>query len=327
MPNPLNNRLKKQAALFVSDLLSDKKMVEFENKINRNRSLSQYVEELRGMLEITSQLPVRQPSENFLKTQRNLLRGRIDILVKEPAIKRIIRSFEQIFVQITPLFRLPAMAIVTSLIIGILAGRFLFTTVKEVPTPIGIAYTTEEKIHDFLRRGQLAASQIEYVKNGSDKVVFRLKTEDEYVYSGGPDDALVKELLAYQLLNETNPGKRLKSIKFMMESGVDESLMMVYVAVLLADENPGVRLRAVEQLIQYPPNKIIRDASMKVLLEEENTAIRMGALRILANNPDERLVPVLQVVSRLDDNEFIREQASIILSRLDEVSRSEITGE
>ncbi|MCH8011472.1 MAG: HEAT repeat domain-containing protein [Candidatus Marinimicrobia bacterium] len=327
MPNPLNNRLKKQAVLYILKLLDSKKSLEFEKKMNQDQTLNQYVGELQVTMELTSQFPVRQPSENFLKTQRNLLRGRIDILVKEPVIKRIIRSFEQIFIQITPLFRLPAMAIVSSLIIGILAGRFLFTTVKVVPTPIRITNTTEERIHDFLRRGQLAAGQIEYVKNGPDKVVFHLKTEDEYVYSGGLDDALVKELLTYHLLNETNPGKRLKSIKFMMESGADESLMMVYVAVLLTDENPGVRLRAMEQLIQYPPNKIIRDASMKVLLEEENTAIRMGALRILANNPDERLVPVLQVVSRLDDNEFIREQAFIILSRLDEVSRSDISGE
>lgn len=174
----------------------------------------------------------------------------------------------------------------------------------------------EERIQSILAQGDLAATRIEPVTNGSDRITFRLKAEDDLTYTGGAEERLVRELLYYLLLNESNPGRRLQSIKLISRFDEDDEMKMVLVAAVLSDENPGVRLRAIRNLASYPVDKIIRDACVKLLLEDGNTAIRMEALNILIRDPDQRLVPILQAVTRLDENPYIRSQASTLLETL-----------
>ena len=244
------------------------------------------------------------------------------MLSAEPFYRPVIRKIKDIFWSISDLVLFsgrPVLAAVTYILIGLIVGRFLLLPTKtpDIPvTPVTPAMTVEERIQQIIDAGQLPETQIQPIRNGINKVAFRLKGKDELEYSGGLKDETVRELLSYLLLNEANPGKRYTSIKLMSDLTPDEEMKMVLVAALLSDENPGVRLKAIKNLANYPVDKTVRDACIKILLEEQNTAVRMEALKIIARDPDERLVPVLQVVSRLDANEFIREEAAAILDQL-----------
>ena len=52
---------------------------------------------------------------------------------------------------------------------------------------------------------------------------------------------------------------------------------------------------------------------MKVLLEDENEAVRLLAMDIMEMAPDVSMIPALQVVSVLDENDFIRDRAQELL--------------
>ncbi|MBT5721383.1 MAG: hypothetical protein HOI72_04225, partial [Candidatus Marinimicrobia bacterium] len=52
---------------------------------------------------------------------------------------------------------------------------------------------------------------------------------------------------------------------------------------------------------------------MKVLLEDENEAIRLSAMDIIEMVPNSSMIPALQVVSVLDENDFIRDRAQELL--------------
>ena len=52
---------------------------------------------------------------------------------------------------------------------------------------------------------------------------------------------------------------------------------------------------------------------MKVLLEDENEAVRLSAMDIMEMAPDVSMIPALQVVSVLDENDFIRDRAQELL--------------
>ncbi len=315
----LSKRLKERASLYVLGALSSRETESFEKDLEKSNALRRYVEELTATLEAVSHVPSKEPSESLLQRQRNLLRGRIDMMRAEPFYDSFVRKAKDILYSLYELFFFsgkPALAAVTYVLIGLFVGRFLLVSPTVTETPITPTLTVEERIQRLMDTDQLAETQIRPMGNGTKKVAFRLKAEDEFTYSGGVKDETVRDLLAYLLLNETNPGKRLRSVKLLSDLTPDEEMKMVLVSAVLHDENPGVRLRAIKNLNNYAIDKTIRDACTKILLEDQNTAVRMEALRILAKDPHERLVPVLQVVSHLDANEFIREEAAAMLDAL-----------
>ena len=319
MPSQISTHLKEQAALYVMGALSPEEKTEFDRKLKDSHPLRIYVEELADALEAVSRLPGKQPSESFLERQRNLLGGRIDMVIAEPFHAPFVRKLKRAIQTTAELFlfgRRPALAAVTYVLLGLVVGRFLLVPSAAPDIPTGPSMTAEQKIQKFMELGELVADRIDPVENGTNKVAFRLKAEDEFTYTGGLQDETVRELLAYLLLNEANPGKRLRSIKLMSEFAADDEMKLVLGKALLSDENPGVRLRAIKNLANFPMDETIRNTCVKTLLEEENTAVRMEALNILGRDPDERLIPVLQVVSRLDENEFIRDEASKVLDQI-----------
>lgn len=320
MHEKLSLRLKEQSALYVLDALSPEEKKTFENAMANSSELDEYVADLRRTVNATDLIAMREPSESFLKAQRLLLRGRIETMTGEPLSSRITVAVRDAAAAISDfvLFpRRPALAAVAYVAVGLLVGRFLMVlpSATSQSTP---SLTVEEKIRRTMEMGQLGMNQIQYVRNGADRMVFDLKAQDEFTYTAGLQDKLAKDLLTYIILNEPNPGRRLHSVKLASIFSEDDELKMALVATLLTDENPGIRLRAVEHLINYPADEMIWEASMKVLLEDGNTAVRMVALNILAQRPDKRLLPVLQIVSRLDENEFIRHESAAILAQIAE---------
>ncbi|MFQ6674301.1 MAG: HEAT repeat domain-containing protein [Fidelibacterota bacterium] len=320
MPEKLSARLKHLATLYVTEELTPGQAERFEERIEQSSLLRQYVEELKSALDLSQQLRSKEPPEIFLKHQRNLLKAKIDMLPGKSVEGTIGRTGRIILDRMDRLFSprvRPALVAASYVILGLILGRYLLVS-PDAPwgPPEQSQAWVEDRIQKILASGQLAATHIEPIRNGSDRVTFRLKSEDEFVYTGDIKERVVRELLYYLLLNESNPGKRLQSIKLISEYTADDEMKMVLVAALLSDKNPGVRLRAIKNLSLYPVDKTIRDTCIKTLLEDDNTALRMEALKILVRNPHESLLPVLQAVSRLDENEFIRAEAGRLLDRL-----------
>ena len=330
MREKISKHLKYLACLYVEGELSSREMKLFEKELEQSPELRSYVHELHSSLDIVSNLPLKKPTEAFLRGQRNLLRGRIEALKKEPIYATIFRKLEQVFHNIKIFFLVPGRPVllaVTYILIGLIVGRFLFVPFSTSKTTDIQAISIERRLQDIMKNRRLAAKSIEILKNGTDQVTFQLKAEDEFSYTGGVEDALVRDLLYYLLLNDDNPGRRLRSIKLMSEISADNESKMVLVSALLSDQNPGVRLHAIRKLAKYPKDKIVTEACVKVLLEDDNSAVRIEALKILSQYPDKEFLPVFQVVARLDKNEFIRNEAARLLEQMEGVSELQSIGD
>ncbi len=317
MPDKIPRQLKKQASLYVLKALSAEEQAEFEAQLNANASLNEYVQELKGALEAARLFTTVEPTEEYLAGQRNLLRGRIEQF--ERARKRKI-SLENIFSSLAAvkktLFqsRQPVWAVVTYVVIAFFAGKFL--SPPEPSSPDSLRTTPSIDIRKLISSGALSNAEINVTGNGHPAVNFALETNQSVNVSGGFQDETIRQLLFYLLLYDRNPGNRLKAVKLLENVKPIDEAKMVLTSSLLSDPNPGVRLRAVKLLEQYEPDNLLLEACQKVLLEDNNEAVRMGALAILAKQPTTKVIPTLQIVSLMDENDYIRDQATEILANL-----------
>ncbi len=319
MHEKIPKRLKRLSYLWVTDELSNSEKIKFERRLSKSPILKSYVKELQSSFGLIPHLEGKHPSDPFLKGQRNLLRGRILSLKAESPYSRFLTKIRNFLQRAEFLFfpKRPILAVVAYLLIGLIIGRYFLApqlsqepgTITEIPI--------EKRIHSILEQEQLVATNIELKRNGSNQIAFQLRAEDEFSYTGNPEDNLVKELLFYFLLNDNNPGRRLRSVKLMSEFTATDEVKMVMLAAILSDNNPGVRLRSIRSLSAFEIDKQISNVCIKILLEDDNPAVRMEALKILKKQPEERLYPILQVVARLDENEFIRNEVGKLLNQME----------
>ena len=305
MHKSLSDHQKKLASLYVLDALTEAEQITFENELAQNEDLQSYVRSLESTLDVTSSAGMPAPDEIELQSQRNLLRANIDTMASQktkiaPGIWEQIKAWIQ-----TPT---PAWVNLASVAAAFALGLYMMK-----PIPQQTPEKPEIDIKELLRSGQLG--QIKFAGNGlrDGQIRFAVESRQNLELSGTANDELIANLLFYLLLHDQNPGKRLKAVKLLQNSQPAQETKMVLVSALLTDSNPGIRLKSIRLLSTYEPGKIIQDACMKVLLEDENEAVRLSAMDIMEMAPDVSMIPALQVVSVLDENDFIRDRAQELL--------------
>ena len=305
MPKSLSDNQKNLASLYVLDAFTEAEQITFENELAQNEDLQSYVRSLESTLNVTSSAKMATPDEIELQSQRNLLRTNIDAMASEevkiaPGIWEYLKAWIQ-----TPT---PAWVNLASVAAAFALGLYMMK-----PIPQQTPEKPEIDIKELLRSGQLG--QIKFADNGHRDGQIRLAVESrqDLELSGSANDELITNLLFYLLLHDQNPGKRLKAVNLLQTSQPAQETKMVLVSALLTDSNPGIRLKSIRLLSTYEPEKVIQDACMKVLLEDENEAIRLSAMDIIEMVPNSSMIPALQVVSVLDENDFIRDRAQELL--------------
>ena len=305
MPKSLSDHQKKLASLYVLDALTEAEQITFENELAQNENLHSYVRTLESTLDVTSSAEMPVPDEFEIQSQRNLLRANIDAMASEK-----IKIAPGIWEQIKAWINTPTPAWVN---LASVAAAFALGLYMMKPLPQKTPEKPEIDIKELLRSGQLG--QIKFAENGhrDGQIRFAVESRQNLKLSGTANDELITNLLFYLLLHDQNPGKRLKAVKLLQNSQPAQETKMVLVSALLTDSNPGIRLKSIRLLSTYEPGKIIQDACMKVLLEDENEAVRLSAMDIMEMAPDVSMIPALQVVSVLDENDFIRDRAQELL--------------
>jgi hypothetical protein len=305
MPKSLSNHQKKLASLYVLDALTEAEQIKFENELAQNENLHSYVRTLESTLDVTSSAEMPVPDEFEIQSQRNLLRANIDAMASEK-----IKIAPGIWEQIKAWINTPTPAWVN---LASVAAAFALGLYMMKPLPQKTPEKPEIDIKELLRSGQLG--QIKFAENGhrDGQIRFAVESRQNLKLSGTANDELITNLLFYLLLHDQNPGKRLKAVKLLQNAQPAQETTMVLVSALLTDSNPGIRLKSIRLLSTYEPEKIIQDACMKVLLEDENEAVRLSAMDIMEMAPDVSMIPALQVVSVLDENDFIRDRAQELL--------------
>ncbi len=309
MSKNISDQLKEQAFEYVTGLLAESELTSFKEILSTDEELKKLINEYQSTLNASSIAFAYTPSDEELQSQRLLLRGRIDQLNKQknekPFLVNILERLKRFLTAPQP-----AWAVITYMVIAVVISKL-------IPVPIfenTIQFNQQSfNVADLLQSQDLKSIKLINSQNGDGRIHFALETGNDMNISGRLNDENIQQLLFYLLLKDDNPGKRLKAVRLLQDSAPQIEAQAVLVSALLTDTNPGVRLRSIKILKNYETSELIIDACIKILLEDENEAVRQHALEIISDHPMEKSLPVLQIVSVMDENEYIKAQATMML--------------
>jgi hypothetical protein len=134
---------------------------------------------------------------------------------------------------------------------------------------------------------------------------------------GNANDPRITTILARALVNERNPGVRLRTVSTIsdqtkIQPSTEKEVKASLISVLKYDPNPGVRKEALKALQRFPVDDDIVEAILYVLKNEKNTGMRIAAINFLdfsklSGQPvDKDLLETLKERMQSDENNYIR---------------------
>ena len=143
---------------------------------------------------------------------------------------------------------------------------------------------------------------------------------------GNVNDAEIQKVLAQSLIDNENPGVRLKTVNAILsEKGTRTSNMFkeALIKAMMYDDNPGVRKEAMNALCNLQFDDQIRDAMIHVLQNDKNSGLRVQAINCLdvkndlQKITDPNTINVLKKKMEEDENSYIKLRAKTILTKLE----------
>ncbi len=143
---------------------------------------------------------------------------------------------------------------------------------------------------------------------------------------GNVNDAEIQKVLAKSLIDNENPGIRLKAVNAIYSEKTSTTSGVVKDALIKAmmyDDNPGVRKEAMNALCNLPFDDKISDAIVYVLQNDKNSGLRIQAINCLNEKNDVKRLSdpniknVLKNRMQEDDNSYIKLRAKTMLTKLE----------
>ena len=329
MPNNISKQQKKQAALYICNALSITAKRKLEQELKSNSELLDYVNELKSSIETTREISTVGPSEEFLQGSRNLLRGKIqDLSNKKTPGMVLITIFDNIRNSVTSIAktRQPVWAVATYVIIGLIAGRLLLTPGDN--KPIDISGQEKVDMNKLIQSGVLSNLQIDQSTLSPSSIKLASHTDNRFNVSGNVNDKNIRQILYYLLLNDEDIDNRYQAGKQIKRITPNNESQMVLISSVLSETDQRVKMQSMETLAQYQYSTEIIDACKRVLLDDRNYEMRLESLNILEKNKSIDLIPLLEVVGKMDDNQKVRVKARELLVELQKpvsIENNEVT--
>jgi hypothetical protein len=143
---------------------------------------------------------------------------------------------------------------------------------------------------------------------------------------GKVNDAEIQKVLAQSLIDNENPGIRLKTVNAILyenRANTSNILKDALIKAMMYDKNPGVRKEAINALCRLQFDDQIRDAMIYVLQNDKNSGLRiqvincLGVKNDLQRITDPTTINVLRKKMQEDENSYIKLRAKTILTKLE----------
>ena len=289
---------------------------------DRCRAYRARLDEFRLVMEEAA--PSR-PGEADLQDARgnlwsNVTLGRPEHRLTKGWFDRVVDGLQRLTFNAYPSYR-SAVGGALLLFIGLVAGYYL---AFQGGRTNGFAAPGMDQT-DLLTNDDVAISNVRFVDSDvSDGMLeFQFEAVRPVQIRGTLDDPGIQRVLTFTVLNEQNPGVRLRAVNAVRASERLHSAQEIkdaLVTALKTDSNSGVRGEAFNALSRYPFDEGIRDAMIHTLVFDENPALRINAINRLQDQVpasfDEDLERVLRSRMVTDENAYIRTRARTVLSNL-----------
>jgi hypothetical protein len=221
MPNSKSKKFDRLASLYVLNAMSKTDKENFENQLKTNQELRKLVRECKATMD----------SVKEAVQQRNLLRGRIEQLEKGRSARMVFTELQEkassIFSHLV-FGRQPAWAIVTYVFIAFFIGRLVFMPQQDSNDN---RTTQQFDIKELIQSGYLENVIIDINESAEAPIKFVTHGDQNINFSGGFKDTKVRQMLYFLLLNDENPGNRLKAVNLMRNISPDPESQMVLVSM------------------------------------------------------------------------------------------------
>ena len=167
---------------------------------------------------------------------------------------------------------------------------------------------------NLIQSGVLSDLQIDQSTLSSSSIKLVSHTDNRFNVSGNVNDKNIKQILYYLLLNDDDTDNRYQAGKQIKRITPNNESQMVLISSVLSETNPRVRKQSMETLSQYQSSAELINACKRILLDDRNHEMRLESLNILEKNKSIDLVPLLEVVSKMDDNSKVRLKARELLT-------------
>lgn len=250
----------------------------------------------------------------------NLTLGRPEHRLPGGWLSRFVDGLQGLTISVFPQYR-TVLAGALLLFVGLAGGYYL---AFQGDRTLGFAVPGMDQT-DLLSNEDVAISNVRFVDSDvpDGTLGIRFEAVRPVQIMGPVDDPNIQRVLTFAVLNEQNPGVRLRAVNAVSASeGLhsDHEIRDALVTALKTDSNAGVRGEAFNALSRYPFDEEIRDAMIHTLVFDENPALRINAINRLQDQVpasfDEQLESVLRTRMVLDDNAYIRTKARTVLSNL-----------
>lgn len=329
MSNKISEQQKKQAALYICNALSITAKRKIDQELKTNSELQDYINELKSAIETTRSFSTIGPSQEFLQGSRNLLRGRIQVInTKKSAISLLSNVLDKIKSGVTLIAKKqqPVWAVVTYVIIGLIAGRLLLTHGGN--KPIDISGQEKVDMNKLIQSGVLSDLQIDQSTLSPSSIKFVSHIDNRFNVSGNINDKNIRKILYYLLLNDDDINNRYQAGKQINRITPDNESRMVLISSVLSETDQRVRLQSMETLSRYQSSPDLINACKRILLDDHDHTMRLESLNILEKNMSSDLIPLLELVSKMDDDSSVRDKANELLTELQKpvsIENNEVT--
>ena len=279
----------------------------------------QELEELKKFHATLAEAGAFAPNEELLREARQELRVSLRTRPSSSSLWERIPEFISAF--LLPNYKI-ALGGVTILAAGILLGRFSLSS----PSPSVAQSGNDEKLNASLE-GEPRIANIRFIdSDASDgNVEFMFDAVSPVHIKGNINDDRVQKVLAHALVNDLNPGVRLRSVNAFASQVEnlklpDREVKSALILAVKTDDNPGVRSEALKTLKSFPFDEEIKQAFLHVLMKDKNPALRIAAINSLDSlrspRGNEDLMNVLRQRMHSDDNSYVRIRAKAVLEEV-----------
>ena len=305
----MNKNIEEKFLLYLYSEMTAEEQHEIENKINTSKEYRDEYERLKKFHSFITTQTQAEVSEKVLNDARRQLRVTLAEERSKKSLSVIITStIDRIRNLVSPQFAY-ALGTVAALAIGIFIGS-TFSRSSHVASQSALQSESAE---------QSRIANVQIIENGTANGEVELSYESvtPVRVRGNVNDAQIQKILAYTLLNENNPGVRLRTVSTMetqleTKHATEPAIKSALIQALKKDDNPGVRREALRVLQQFSFDTEIQDAVLYTLLHDTNSGIRVVAINVLANAKlngasfDANVKQTLKHIQEKEKNNYVR---------------------
>lgn len=308
-----HSKYKKMVIPYTYNDLQKNEINDFELHLLECSECSSEVEEIKNIHNIISSNIKEEIDENALFESRQELLAQI----------RNLNRKRHLFEKVWDIFTVPSSSNIkiaysfTSLVIFVAIGYFFLSNSSKT------TYETKETSGK-----ESKFTNLQFIKSNPDKGEVEISFEQitPVTLKGNVNDIEIQKVLAKSLLDNENPGIRLKTVNAILSEKREKTSSILKDALINAlkyDDNPGVRKEALNAICNLEFDDQIQDAMIYVLQNDKNSGLRIQAINCLdeKNNSkpitDPDAINVLKKKMHEDENSYIKLRAKTILTKLE----------